>query len=1371
MLMLAMRNLRARPTRTLLTALAIALGVGMIFATRIVSVTINLSAREAREGQLAGADLEVVSANRASLDARRADEIAARPDVAAAAPVYRKPEGRQAALDADPNSPASLITTFEGTGLLLLGVDPAHVLTPYELTAGSFFSAPDAREVWLPDHWAIQNGVGVGGKVTLVTGDQTNDFVVAGLLKDKDVLGQPTAWIPLATLQAAFDTPNAASAFLVRLKPGVARDAARDALQADLGSLFIVTSVEGGASNRPLFGLLLDYALPFAGIAILFSGAFLVYNAFAITLTERRREIGQLRTLGMTRGQVLIQTLSEATIVALIGSAIGLLLGLAFARVMTIAIAFLQGLETPSAPLPPADVLSGALLGVGAGLVVTLGVTLNLARQAGRVSPLVALGQGERARPQRASGLYERWGWIGALGLFAAYLLIHPIAVDAIHQSTNLSETFAQTYLLPFILAGVAILALPGGVRVAIWAFEQIAAHLGIAARLAAGNLTRQRGRATLTTATLAIGLMLVVGLSGITLGQSTLIASNAIDILDRDFLLVRAFPTGASIEQMTNAVAFPPLSPELKADLDALAEEAEVLPLAQVQLPGLSLGPGLNYAYGGDLRMFREVPHYRPVSGSWDEAEATFAAGPALILPEVAARRLNVKPGDAVEVDTLKGKASFKVAMVGGFLPVMTREVAAEYFGAHPFVILVDARPGQAKAALEDQLKALAQKHRLLFTPSPKDFASSLINSVLNLALALFAGLTSLSGIVAGLALVNTLIASVLERQREIGVLRALGLTRTQARALVVIEAGLLGLTGSLIGVLGGLAISVTYGQLSNAMGALMFSRETSGATPQPWAVAGAALVVGPTIAMLAALYPADRAANVNPTEAMRAEGAAGFLKPAAHLGPTGVRGLIVRMPLAAKLSLTLGFLFVLTVAALTAVRVDYERRLLEENVRSILSRGFDFLASSASEQISADITELTPETLAALQQRGGAQADALQAQFQSGQSPYAFGLKYYFVADEQGKVISSDKAEYIGRTLTDTLTFNGPASVVRLTAWTGERAIEAALPIENKAGQRLGSLRIGFSTEPVDNIIQDIVNSSAWTMLAALAIAVSLTVLFTRRALTPIAQIAEASQAVAHGDLTQRVPATRWDEIGRLARAFNDMVKGLGERERLRDLFGRYLSRDVSAEVLAGRVTLHGERKTVTALFCDMRGSTAFAEDHDPEEVMRTLNQYFEVIIRATETHGGIVGRFLGDAALCVFGAPLEQRDHAARAVRAALAMQAGLAQLNAKRAALGQPTLRFGIGVNTGAVTAGATGSEERLEYTVIGDAVNVAARVQEMTKTQAHYDALVSGYTGAALAGATAEFNFIDLGEMPIRGRSERVRVLGLIGKGT
>jgi class 3 adenylate cyclase len=320
------------------------------------------------------------------------------------------------------------------------------------------------------------------------------------------------------------------------------------------------------------------------------------------------------------------------------------------------------------------------------------------------------------------------------------------------------------------------------------------------------------------------------------------------------------------------------------------------------------------------------------------------------------------------------------------------------------------------------------------------------------------------------------------------------------------------------------------------------------------------------------------------------------------------------------------------------------------------------------------------------------------------------------------------------------------------------------AAAPLRRgRDGEQLGTLNLGLRRTGVENFLAESRTLFGLIGLSALLASVLLAQALGTAVAAPVEQLVSGARRVAAGDLNRHFQAGSGDELAQLAGAFNEMVAGLRERERLRDLFGRYLSREVSEAVLAGRVSLAGERKTITALFVDMRGSTAFAEQYPPEVVLAALNQYFEVIILAVEAHAGIVNRFAGDEAVCVFGAPTELPDHAERAVQAALSIREGMRYVNAKRAALGQPELRFGLGLNTGEVVAGATGSDERQEYTLVGDAMNVGARIQALTKTYPEHDILLSEFTAAALTEAPP---LVDLGEAEIRGKSRPVRIYGL-----
>jgi len=176
--------------------------------------------------------------------------------------------------------------------------------------------------------------------------------------------------------------------------------------------------------------------------------------------------------------------------------------------------------------------------------------------------------------------------------------------------------------------------------------------------------------------------------------------------------------------------------------------------------------------------------------------------------------------------------------------------------------------------------------------------------------------------------------------------------------------------------------------------------------------------------------------------------------------------------------------------------------------------------------------------------------------------------------------------------------------------------------------------------------------------------------------------------------------------------------LVDDISETELLRETLSRYLSPQVMAQVLSdtGLRSLRSARREVTVFFADIRNFTAFAERHQPEEVVDVLNEYFDLMVHVLFEHQGTLDKFLGDGLLALFGTPLEQLDHAQRAVQAALDIQRATTALNAVRRHRGQPTLHLGIGINSGEAIVGNIGSEKRMEYTVVGDMVNVAQRLQ-------------------------------------------------------
>jgi adenylate cyclase len=259
------------------------------------------------------------------------------------------------------------------------------------------------------------------------------------------------------------------------------------------------------------------------------------------------------------------------------------------------------------------------------------------------------------------------------------------------------------------------------------------------------------------------------------------------------------------------------------------------------------------------------------------------------------------------------------------------------------------------------------------------------------------------------------------------------------------------------------------------------------------------------------------------------------------------------------------------------------------------------------------------------------------------------------------------------------------------------------------------------------------------------------------------PVRMLVTGMHEVLRGNLRYRSRIERQDEIGFLARSFNEMVDGLEEREHIKDTFGRFVSRDVAEAVLAGRVPLEGEKREVSILFQDIRGFTALSEKLDPATLLNVLNRFFTEVVAAVEAEGGVVKQFTGDGVMALFGAPQARVDHAPRSVRAALGIVARLERLNVLLEEKGFPPLAIGIGIHTGEVVAGLIGPDERVEYGVVGEPVNLAARVESLTKDVAT-TILVSGEIATRLG---AEFQLGRTEWLPVKGKTEPVQVVEIL----
>ena len=280
-------------------------------------------------------------------------------------------------------------------------------------------------------------------------------------------------------------------------------------------------------------------------------------------------------------------------------------------------------------------------------------------------------------------------------------------------------------------------------------------------------------------------------------------------------------------------------------------------------------------------------------------------------------------------------------------------------------------------------------------------------------------------------------------------------------------------------------------------------------------------------------------------------------------------------------------------------------------------------------------------------------------------------------------------------------------------------------------------------------------------WLFVIGVLIAGVIALWLAQNLSQPVAALARRVERIARGDYAQVMSSTRRDELGQLAGSVNEMARGLADRERVRDLLGKVVSKEIASELLSGKVELGGEERQVTVLFSDIRNFTTLCEQLPATQIVGLLNRYLSRMSEVIESQGGVVDKYIGDAVMALFGAPVARADAATAAVRAAIAMQEALRELHALHDAEGLPRLATGIGIHTGPVVAGNLGSTHRMNYTVIGDAVNLASRLQGLTR---EYDSAI--IVSAATAAVAPGFAYRPLGEVRVKGKSELILIYGL-----
>lgn len=319
----------------------------------------------------------------------------------------------------------------------------------------------------------------------------------------------------------------------------------------------------------------------------------------------------------------------------------------------------------------------------------------------------------------------------------------------------------------------------------------------------------------------------------------------------------------------------------------------------------------------------------------------------------------------------------------------------------------------------------------------------------------------------------------------------------------------------------------------------------------------------------------------------------------------------------------------------------------------------------------------------------------------------------------------------------------------------------LSANAPIRDRSGQAVAALGVDLAVHDVLAKTYRLLWRGVAAMGVAVLLALGIAVFLSGRVTRPLHVLAATVKRIGEGDLTAEARLETKDEFGEVADALNKMTRGLRERDLLKGAMARYLSSQVAENIIqSGKMPeLRGDRRKITVLFLDIRDFTQMADKMESEDVVQLLNEFFEKMIEIIFAGQGTLDKFTGDGLMALFGAPLDDPKQEAHAVEAAVRMQREIRRLCEKWEAQGRKLMQMGIGINTGMAVVGNIGSPQRMDYTAIGDTVNLASRLESATK-ELKVSILISQSTYDAVAG---RFNTCELGKIDVRGKSEQISI--------
>ncbi|MFC1922961.1 FtsX-like permease family protein [Chloroflexota bacterium] len=852
------RSLRSRPTRMILSTFGIVLGVATILAISITNQTALQSVRRLFSDTAGKANLIVLNAesDASGLSENILQKIKDVPGIAFAVPSVHV--NTVLADEADTSEIGLSFFGAEIGGLTLYGIDSQLDTNArdYKITEGSFLSAdPNAVDVVIVETFADENEFQVGNSIEIVTENGIEKLRIVGLMA-KEGPGQLNngafGVIPLITSQKYFYRSNELDQIDIVVETEFQEksnlDQLKSQLQNFLGEEYSV--IYPASQGERMTQMLESYqiGLNFLSGTALFVGIFLIYNAFSMTVVERTREFGMLRTIGMTRAQVTRQVLAEAALLGLLGSALGTGLGILLARGLARLMEILIDQDLSGIQISQNAIITGVVIGVFAAIIAAAIPAL----QAGRISPLEAL----RIRGNVREGWLIKRSWIIGtllLALSVVILILNPFSYDV---------QFRMGSVVVFSLFIGGALIIPASVNLWEWTLRPLIRILyGSSGRIGSSNIQRAKMRTTLTVAALMIGVAMIVIVWVMTGSFKGDLDEWLQGYIGGDLYVTSSLPLGRDVwkklESLPGVAGATPVryfevtwKPHLEEDEN----------LAFMALDPVSYNQVTSFVFSDLLK---------------DESTALnqLAMGDHVFISSVIAEKYNLQPGDQIKLLTKTGERNFIIAatvvdyynqgmVINGSWVDMNRYFRLK--DANAFLVKIE--DGFDSQQVQDLIENRYGKIERLVIVSNQSLLNR-VTTLLNQAFGMFDVLALIAMFVGFLGITNTMTMNVMERTQEIGMLRSVGMTRSQVVWMVLAESAQIGLIGGIFGIAFGIILSRIFMLAMTAMSGYKLDFILP---PDRILIAlGIALLVS----QLAALFPAVRAARFRILEAIQYE------------------------------------------------------------------------------------------------------------------------------------------------------------------------------------------------------------------------------------------------------------------------------------------------------------------------------------------------------------------------------------------------------------------------------------------------------------------------------------------------------------------